>query len=82
MPCADLFLQDRIDEALDLLARVDAASVAGDLGTQLQMDYLTAYAAFFDLDNDLSAAAATAEARLAGPLNVRPPFCLALLAGG
>ena len=41
-----LFLQDRIEEALDVLASIDRKK----LNTQLQYDYLKAYAAFFQED--------------------------------
>lgn len=41
-----LFLQDRVGEALDTLARVNAAN----LETRMQYDYFQAYAAFYQAD--------------------------------
>ncbi|MBL9077349.1 MAG: hypothetical protein JNL08_07595 [Planctomycetes bacterium] len=50
-----LLLQDRVEEALQAYAKIDAARVT----THLQYDYLTAYAAFFT--GDLDRARRTAE---------------------
>jgi len=58
-----LLLQDRIEEALDTFARVDA----GALETKMQYDYCTAYLAFFT--GDTAAARAIAVKYAAHPVD-------------